>query len=105
VRRREAPPHTIWVLCPNKNGDSYIIETDCSFVLKSGKANYGVEHFYNGCAGRKEKGLEISLLAIVDVDAKQGYTLSVQQTPPANPKPKNRVAARSAATLFLGFMS
>jgi hypothetical protein len=24
VRRREAPPHTIWVLCPNKNGDSYI---------------------------------------------------------------------------------
>ena len=23
VRRREAPPHTIWVLCPNKNGDSY----------------------------------------------------------------------------------
>jgi hypothetical protein len=22
VRRREAPPHTIWVLCPNKNGDS-----------------------------------------------------------------------------------
>jgi hypothetical protein len=24
VRRREAPPHTIWGLCPNKNGDSYI---------------------------------------------------------------------------------
>ena len=23
VRRRFAPPHTIWVLCPNKNGDSY----------------------------------------------------------------------------------
>jgi hypothetical protein len=25
VRRREAPPHTIWVLCPNKNGDSYTL--------------------------------------------------------------------------------
>jgi hypothetical protein len=23
-RRREAPPLSIWVLCPNKNGDSYI---------------------------------------------------------------------------------
>jgi hypothetical protein len=23
VRRRFAPPHTIWVLCPKKNGDSY----------------------------------------------------------------------------------
>ena len=62
-----------------------IIATDCSFVPKSGKATYGIEHFYNGSAGRAEKGLEISVLAIVDVDAKQGYALSVQQTPPANP--------------------
>ncbi|MFN9760844.1 MAG: hypothetical protein ACK59J_09715, partial [Pseudanabaena sp.] len=23
VRRRFSPPHTIWVLCPNKNGNSY----------------------------------------------------------------------------------
>jgi hypothetical protein len=23
-RRQFAPPLTIWVLCPNKNGDSYI---------------------------------------------------------------------------------
>jgi hypothetical protein len=23
VRRRFAPPHTIWALCPNKNDDSY----------------------------------------------------------------------------------
>jgi len=60
-----------------------IIATDCSFVPKSGKATYGIEHFYNGSAGRAEKGLEISVLAIVDVDAKQGYALSVQQTQPA----------------------
>jgi hypothetical protein len=62
-----------------------IIAIDCSFIPKSGKATYGIEHFYNGSAGRAEKGLEISVLAIVDVDAKQGYTLSVQQTPPASP--------------------
>lgn len=63
-----------------------IIATDCSFVPKSGKATYGREHFYNGCARRAEKGLEISVIAIVDVDSKQGYTLSVQQTPPTHPE-------------------
>jgi hypothetical protein len=56
---------------------------DCSFVPKSGKATYGIEYFYNGSASRDEKGLEIS---IVDVDAKQGYALSVQQIPPARPE-------------------
>ena len=60
-----------------------IIATDCSFVPKSGKATYGIEYFYNGSAGRAEQGLEISLIAIVDVDAKQGYALSVHQTQPA----------------------
>jgi hypothetical protein len=65
-----------------------IIATDCSFITKSGKATYGVEYFYNGSARRAEKGLEISVMAIVDVDTKQGYTLSVQQTPPAQPESK-----------------
>jgi hypothetical protein len=28
VRRREAPPHTIWVLiCPDTGGDSYLYNT------------------------------------------------------------------------------
>ena len=62
------------------------IAIDCSFLPKSGKATYGIEHFYNGSAGRAEKGLEISVVSIVDVDAKQGYALSVQQTPPTKPK-------------------
>ena len=30
-----------------------------------------------------EKGLEVAVVAVVDVDHKQGYALSVQQTPPA----------------------
>jgi hypothetical protein len=33
VRRREAPPHTIWVLCPNKNGDSYKIRKWVWFLI------------------------------------------------------------------------
>ncbi|MFM6147697.1 MAG: transposase [Dolichospermum sp.] len=69
-----------------------IIAIDCSFIPKSGKATFGIEHFYNGSAGRAEKGLEISVLAIVDVDAKQGYSLSVQQTPPTKSSPEtNRI--------------
>jgi DDE superfamily endonuclease len=55
---------------------------DCSFVPKSGKATYGVDWFYNGSANRSEKGLEISVIAVIDVAAHRGYTLSVQQTPP-----------------------
>ena len=49
-----------------------IIATDCSFIKKSGKATYGIEYFYNGSAGKPEKGLEISVIAVVDVDTKQG---------------------------------
>lgn len=62
------------------------IVTDCSFIKKSGKATYGIEYFYNGSAGRAEKGLEISVIAVVDVENKQGYSLSAQQTPPTQPE-------------------
>ncbi len=54
---------------------------DCSFIRKSGSATWGQDYFYNGSAGKAEKGLEISVIAVVDVAAHQGYTLSVQQTP------------------------
>lgn len=56
---------------------------DCSFVPKSGKKTYGLDWFYNGSASRSQKGLEISVIAVIDVAAHRGYSLSVQQTPPA----------------------
>ncbi len=37
---------------------------DASFVKKSGKCTAGLGSFFNGCAGRVEKGLELSLLSI-----------------------------------------
>jgi hypothetical protein len=46
---------------------------DCSFISKSGKHSYGLGHFYNGSIGRAEKGLEVSLISIVDVEASIGY--------------------------------
>jgi hypothetical protein len=54
---------------------------DCSFVKKSGKATYGLDWFYNGSAHRTERGLEISVIAVVDVNHHRAYSLSVQQTP------------------------
>lgn len=59
-----------------------IAAIDCSFLPKSGKATYGLDWFYNGSASRSEKGLEISVIAVIDVAAHRGYTLSMQQTPP-----------------------
>ena len=55
---------------------------DASFVKKSGRCTYGLDRFWNGSAGRAEKGLEISLLSWLDITAKQAYSLSVEQTPP-----------------------
>ena len=49
-------------------------------VGKTGKKTWGIDWFYNGSAGRAQKGLEISVIAVVDVKARQGYTLSVKQT-------------------------
>ena len=57
-----------------------IAAIDCSFISKSGKQTWGVDNFYNGSISKSQKGLEISVIAVVDVLAHQGYTLSVQQT-------------------------
>jgi hypothetical protein len=55
---------------------------DASFIPKSGKQTYGLGHFFNGCASRAERGLEISTLAVVDVTRRCAFTLAVSQTPP-----------------------
>lgn len=54
---------------------------DTSFLSKNGWHTPGLDWFYNGCASRMQKGLEVSVVAIVDVTARQGYTLSARQTP------------------------
>ena len=41
---------------------------DCSFVAKSGKATFGLDKFWNGCASRVETGLEVSVVGVVDVN-------------------------------------
>ncbi|HKA55812.1 MAG TPA: transposase [Candidatus Binatia bacterium] len=57
---------------------------DASFIPKSGKQTFGLGHFFNGCANRAERGLEIATLAIVDVTRRCAFTLAVAQTPPGD---------------------
>src|SRR5712692_3207135 len=61
---------------------------DASFLPKSGKQTFGLGHFFNGCANRAERGLEISTLAVVDVTRRCAFTLAVPQTPPGEDAPK-----------------
>jgi hypothetical protein len=53
---------------------------DCTFVAKSGRRTQGLDLFYNGSTGKCERGLEWSVLAVIDVDQGTGYALSTQQT-------------------------
>src|ERR1700756_5567749 len=61
-----------------------IAAQDASFIPKSGKQTFGLGHFFNGCAGRAERGLEISTVAVVDVTRRCAFTLAVAQTPPGD---------------------
>lgn len=59
---------------------TYIAVVDCTFVEKSGRHTYGLDWFYNGKTQRAERGLELSVVAIVDIEQNTGYALSAQQT-------------------------
>lgn len=68
-----------------------VVAQDASFIPKSGKKTYGLDKFYNGCAGRPERGLEISAVAVVNVTQKGAYLAAVAQTP-ASPELKKEQA-------------
>jgi len=53
---------------------------DASFLRKSGKQTFGLDYFYNGTHQQVEKGLELSLIAVVDTVTEQAYSLMAQQT-------------------------
>ncbi|WP_392482836.1 transposase [Nostoc sp. C110] len=59
---------------------SMIAVMDCSFIAKSGKKTNGYDQFYNGSHNRVERGLEISLVAVVDVETEVAYSLLAEQT-------------------------
>src|SRR5262245_49463710 len=55
---------------------------DPPLLPNSASQAFGLGHFFNGCASRAERGLEISTLAVVDVTRRCAFTLAVSQTPP-----------------------
>ena len=73
---------------------------DASFIPKSGKQTFGLGHFFNGCASRAERGLEISTLAVVDVTRRCAFTLAVAQTPPGADKAANKQVAEETRIDF-----
>ena len=54
---------------------------DCSFISKSGKHTFGLDKFWSGCLGKAKKGLEISVLGLIDVVTATAWVLDVTQTP------------------------
>lgn len=54
---------------------------DCSFIHKSGNNTYGLDKFWSGALKQSLKGLEISLLGVIEVLGAQTWALDVQQTP------------------------
>lgn len=57
------------------------VALDASFIKKSGKRAFGLDKFWNGSHARAEKGLEVSLVALLDCSQHRSFALSAEQTP------------------------
>jgi hypothetical protein len=76
-----------------------LLGQDTSFIPKSGHHTYGLDKFFDSCRGRATKGLEVSLLSLIDLERQTAYALSVKQTPPSLAKEsKDEVSATEAVT-------
>lgn len=55
---------------------------DAAFIKKSGQKTFGLDKFWNGCASRAEKGLEASIISLVDGKQNASFALTADQTEP-----------------------
>lgn len=53
---------------------------DASFIPKSGRKTAELGSFWNGCAGRAERGLELSCIALMNLGSRQVFPVHVRQT-------------------------
>ena len=70
-----------------------VLAMDATFLGKSGKYTPGLGRFWNGSEGRAEKGLEVSLVAVVNVETKTGYALEARQTAVSAKSPEKTAPA------------
>jgi len=54
---------------------------DCSYISKAGKRTFGLDKFWSGVAKRAKKGLEISLVCVINVSTGKAWSFDVRQTP------------------------
>lgn len=72
--------NTIFLLNTLPESGERIAAIDASFMAKSGKKTEGLGKYYNGSAGKAERGLEISTVCVTDLTANTAYTLDARQT-------------------------
>ncbi|MEC8010857.1 MAG: transposase [Pseudomonadota bacterium] len=60
--------------------EHWIASIDASFIPKSGKITEGIGYFYSGCTSKVQRGLEMSLVSVVDLKANTGFSLLAKQT-------------------------
>lgn len=73
---------------------------DASFTRKSGKKTFGIDKFWNSISSKSERGLEVSLISIVDLSKNQSFALSAEQTP-SSPELKNAEKQESRIDFYL----
>jgi hypothetical protein len=72
-------------------GKKLIAVVDCSFVAKAGKATFGLDKFFSSTLKKAVKGLELSLIALVDIESREAYSLHIRQTKAGLGQTENRV--------------
>jgi IS4 transposase len=63
----------------NEADGEYFLAGDESVATKSGKETHGLDHFFSGLLNKVVKGIAIFTLAVVDVNERRSYPLSVEQ--------------------------
>ena len=64
-----------------RNFSEVILGGDATYIKKSGWITYGLGYFWSGVASRILKGLELHVIAAIDVNGNQSYHLHALQTP------------------------
>ncbi len=72
-----------WQMADHYCSAHRVIAGDCSYISKSGKKTPHIGKFWNGCVSKAQKGLEISTLAVVDIEKNTAMHLECKQTPAA----------------------
>ena len=65
----------------SRSGDKFAMAFDPFFMPKAGDRTYGKGTFWSGCAGSVQKGIEASLLCVVNITTHEALALDAIQTP------------------------